>query len=252
MCRYDATSALQLVPPVPPPLLTSLCLTLSVSLSLPPYVIYLAAPCLPPSLIAAAWSPQCVPVDDRAETDAKCSVMGWQTYTDLALSPSGLSTLPPDHFLHLCISISFLASICQRVAACDIMWWYQVLLWIIKRHIRVYFTPLYTFLWICSFNLNSPQSFSASPSAAVTVLSPFLLVFVLHPDATILTSPLFSVVSSLLLFPLPLCSPLPARSCLPPSLWVPSFPAEPSFGHSFPTVSPILSFFLSVLHPGHE
>lgn len=47
----------------------------------------LAAPHLPPSLIAAC-SPLCVPADDRAETDAECSMMAWQTYAHLVVSPS--------------------------------------------------------------------------------------------------------------------------------------------------------------------
>lgn len=37
---------------------------------------------LPPSLITACCPP-CVPADDRAETDAECLLMVWQTYTHL-------------------------------------------------------------------------------------------------------------------------------------------------------------------------
>ncbi len=77
----------------------------SLSLSMPTST--LTEPDSLPSLIVAC-SPPRVPADDRAETDAECSMMVRQTYAHLVFS---LSPLFADRSLHLSSPFCFPASI---------------------------------------------------------------------------------------------------------------------------------------------
>lgn len=120
-----------------------------------------------------------------------------------------------------------------------------------------------TFLSNPSLNLKSPQCFSTSPPAAMTVPPSFPPFVTPHPICLFSPPSLLHLLSHLFHPSFSSCQlqfhsayfhlPIPTVSfCMSPPL--PSLPS-PDISLSFPTFSPyssFLSFFLSVLHPGHE
>lgn len=99
------------------PYLLLLCSPLPPSLPLHAYST-LTAPYLPPSLITAC-SPLGVPADDRAETDAECSVTVWQTRTHLVFYLS--VPIYPLSWSFSTRELCFLASIWQTVTFCRVV-----------------------------------------------------------------------------------------------------------------------------------